>query len=182
MSEVQEHSSSHGLKTLVRRAGIRLDRDGVSRLFVQHASALGATDVRRVRGAPYTFRFSIEDPDKKVMWPQEGLVLVRSSDYWTRRVHLQKHNLTLLLVWKHDSIIPLPVLSLCDGHWHAARTNTKPRPIRNRYTAPLLLGELLCGNQRAYDELEHLPDPTKYRYLKRVHELMHREKGRPLAV
>ena len=182
MREAPDHRSSSRLKLRGHHAGMRLDREGVTSLFLQHASALGATDVRRVRGAPSTLRFSIEDPDKQVMWPQEALVLVRSSDYWKKRVHLQKHELTMLLVWRHDSIVPLPVLSLCDGHWHAARTNTKTHAARNRYTASLLLGELLCGNQRAYDELEQLPASTRYRYLKRVHALMHRERGRPLAV
>lgn len=160
----------------------RLDRAGVARLFVEHAQALGASSIRRASHAPYTLHLSILDPDRGLMWTQTALILVHSSDYWRRRVHLLNHDLTLLIVWKHDSIVPLPVLALDSGHWHSARTHTRKRATLNRYTAWLLLGELLCGMQSAYDELEKLPYQTRHRYLKRVHELMHRAKGRPVAV
>jgi hypothetical protein len=160
----------------------RLDRAGVKRLFVEHAEALGASSIRRAADAPYTFHLSIMDQDRGLMWAQTALVLVRSSDYWQQRIHLLDHDLTLLIVWKHDSIVPLPVLALDSGHWHSARTHTRQRTTRNRYTAWQLLGELLCGMQSAYDELDHISYQAKHRYLKRVHELMHRAKGRPVAV
>jgi len=150
--------------------------------LVEHAEALGASSIRREASAPYTFQLSILDPDRGLMWTQTALVLVHSSDYWRQRVHLLTHDLTLLIVWKHDSIVPLPVLALNSGHWHSARTHTIKRTTRNRYTSWLLLGELLCGMQSAYDELETLPYQTRHRYLKRVHALMHRAKGRPVIV
>ncbi len=105
-----------------RAAGNITDRAGVARLFVEHAQALGASSIRHAAGAPYTLQLSILDPDRGLLWTQTALVLVHSSDYWRQRVHLQPHDLTLLIVWKHDSIVPLPVLALDSGHWHSART------------------------------------------------------------
>jgi hypothetical protein len=160
----------------------QLDRVGVARLFVEHAEALGASALRRAVDAPYTFQLSILDPDRGLLWAQTALILVRSSDYWRQRVHLLAHDLTLLIVWKHDSIVPLPVLALDSGHWHSAKTHTKQRTTRDRYTAWMLLGELLCGMQSAFDELDRLPYATRHRYLKKVHALMHRARGRPVAV
>jgi len=160
----------------------KLDQTGIARLFVEQAEALGASALRRAVDAPYTFQLSIVDPDRGLLWTQTALILISSSDYWKQRIHLLSHDLTLLIVWKHDSIVPLPVLALDSGHWHSARTHTKKRTVRNRYTAWMLIGELLCGMQSAYDELNQLPYQTRHRYLKRVHTLMHRAKGRPVTV
>ncbi len=177
MREAQDHG--RGVR---RMPGMKLDRLGVARLFVQHAHALGASSIQQLPGAPSTYSVAITDHDRGVVWTHTALILVRSNDYWTKRVHLLRHDLTLLIVWTHDSILPLPVLALDSGHWHSARTHTKQRLSRNRYTAKMLLGELLCGIQSAYDELETLPYQTRHRYLQRVHDLMHRAKGRPLTV
>ncbi len=115
------------------------------------------------------------------------LILVRSSDYWQRRVHLalQKQNSTLdlLVVWEHDSCIPCEVLALKTGILHTPFAVTaQSLTIRNRYTSRILLGQLLCGVQAGYDTLEKLPRSTQYRYLAHVATLSKRTRGRPLKV
>ncbi len=115
------------------------------------------------------------------------LILVRSSDYWQRRVHLalqkQHSTLDLLVVWEHDSCIPCEVLALKTGILHTPYAVTAQSLIsRNRYTSRILLGQLLCGVQAGYDTLEKLPRSTQYRYLAHVAALSKRTRGRPLKV
>ncbi len=110
-----------------------------------------------------------------------GLVLVRSSDYWTKRIHLARMRPDLLIVWTHDSCVPVEVLSLKTGVLSPAYGGPAVTK-RNRYTASVMIGQLMCGLQSAFDTLETLPEATKYRYLARVKELTKRPRGRPLKV
>jgi len=50
------------------------------------------------------------------------------------------------------------------------------------YTARIMVGQLLCGVQSAYDELATMPRSTQYRYLANVAALSKRTRGRPLKV
>ena len=113
-----------------------------------------------------------------------ALLLVRSSEYWTRRVHLalqHRHtSLDMLVTWEHDSCVPCSVLALKTGIMHSAYATPAPITGRNRYTAPLIVGQLLCGVQSAYDMLETLPRSTQYRYLAQVAQLSKRARSRPL--
>ena len=115
-----------------------------------------------------------------------ALILVRSSEYWTRRVHLalqqRRVTLDLLVVWEHDSCVPAQVLALKTGVLHDVYAVAVPITSRNRYTARLILGQLLCGVQSAYDLLATLPRSTQYRYLSHVAALSKRRRGRPLKV
>jgi hypothetical protein len=113
---------------------------------------------------------------------QYAVILVRSSEYWQKRIHLVQMRADLLIVWEHDSCLPIDVLALKTGMLHPAYGVATTPDKRNRYTASILIGQLMCGLQSAYDALEALPDATKYRYLARMRELTKRPRGRPLKV
>jgi hypothetical protein len=85
---------------------------------------------------------------------------VRSSDYWYKRVHLAQLRPDLLIVWTHDSCVPVEVLSLKTGVLSPAY-GCPPVTSRNRYTANMIIGQLMCGLQSAFDLLETLPEATK---------------------
>jgi hypothetical protein len=151
-----------------------LDRAGVATMLWQQSDNL---DITAIGGTPSPFSFQITRRGYQLY----GLVLVRSSDYWTKRVHLAPVRPDLLIVWTHDSCVPVETLSLKTGVLSPAY-GCPPIEKRNRYTAPVFIGQLLCGLQSAYDALETLPEATKYRYLARVKELTKRPRGRPLKV
>src|SRR5262245_43442970 len=133
-----------------------LDRESVLLMFLEHAPKLDAREIAPGRG-PYTAHLTLKGQR------YYALVLLRSSEYWGKRIHTYKHSLTLLIVYEHDSCIPFPVLCLKDGHLYDAYALTKAPTKRNRYTASILLGQLMCGSKDAYDLLEHIPWQTKYR-------------------
>lgn len=151
-----------------------IDRQGLAVLLLQQRQALGIEQICLVHG--YTFRMMMNGIE------EQALVLEKSSDYWQKRIHLQNHRHSLLVVWKHDSCVPLSVLALCNGRYYSPLAS-KEVAVRNRYTAQVLLGQLMCGIQSAYDRLEQadIHPSVKYRYLAKVHALSHRKRGRPLA-
>src|SRR5579859_2212526 len=152
-----------------------LDRESVLLLFLEHANKLNAADIRPGRG-PYTLSVTLKG--KRFY----ALVLQRSSLYWSKRVHTYKHPLDLLIVYEHDSCIPFHVLCLRDGNLYDAYVVSKSPAKRNRYTASILLGQLMCGSKDAHDALEQMPWQTKYRYLAKRNALMQRRKGRPFKL
>ncbi len=152
-----------------------LDREGLATMLWQQAENLDITAIGAV-AAPYSFALTRRGQQ------HYALILLRSSDFWQKRVHLARLRPELLVVWTHDSCLPIEVLSLKTGVLFAPYAVSASIEKRNRYTANILLGMLMCGLQRAYDALECLPDATKYRYLARVKALTKRPRGRPLKV
>ncbi len=157
-------------------------REGLTALLFQQAALL---DIRSIEAgaaggaSPYSFHLTMDG-----VW-YAALVLARSSDYWYKRIHLAapERRPSLLIVWDHDSCVPVHTLSLRDGQRYgkyAASPERDPGVARNRYSAQVLLGQLLCGIQTAYDRLEHVHPSVKYRYLAKVHALSRRQRGRPM--
>ncbi|HVB20576.1 MAG TPA: hypothetical protein VNG51_01340 [Ktedonobacteraceae bacterium] len=156
------------------------DRDALVTLLLQQSGPLGLERIEPLAtGGAYAFVLVLRGQS------YHALVLVRSSDYWFKRVHktVEKTGQTpdLLICWEHDSCCPIDVLALRTGDWHPA-LNSRAVAARNRYTARVIVGQLLCGLQAAYDALESYPEGTRYRYLAKVAELSKRERGRPLKI
>lgn len=153
----------------------QLDREAILLMFLEQAKKLDARDIRPGKG-PYTAWVTLKGQQYYTLF------LERSSDYWSKRVHTFKHALTLLIVYEHNSCIPFAVLCLKDGNFYDPYVVTKEPVKRNRYTASILLGQLMCGSKDAYDALERMPWQTKYRYLAKRNALMDRRRGRPLVL
>lgn len=157
------------------------DRDALVTLLLQQSGPLGLERIEPLAsGGAYSFALVLRSR------AYHALVLMRSSDYWFKRVHMTVAETgiqapDLLITWEHDSCLPLDVLSLRSGDWHPAYSSTSITK-RNRYTARVLVGQLLCGLQSAYEDLESFPEGTKYRYLARVASLSKRDRGRPLKI
>ncbi|HVB20592.1 MAG TPA: hypothetical protein VNG51_01420 [Ktedonobacteraceae bacterium] len=156
------------------------DRDALVTLLLQQSKPLGLERIEPLAtGGAYAFSLVLRGRAYR------SLFLVRSSDYWEKRVHktVEKTGQApdLLVCWEHDSCCPVDVLALRTGDWHPAY-NSRTVSVRNRYTAQVIVGQLLCGLQAAYDDLADYPEGTKYRYLAKVAELSKRERGRPLKI
>lgn len=115
-----------------------------------------------------------------------AVVVVSSFEYYQRRYHLAKELPTLCLCFVHDTVIPLPCLSLVKGN--LALAYELPEKITNvetqrtsRTGSQVLLGMYLSGVRVAQDLIDDLPATTRKRYLKRVESLGKRARGRPVS-
>ena len=154
-----------------------IDRAYVKSIFYAHAGTMRISDITST-GRPYQFACRLN-------WqPQIACLLVNSSDYWIKRMHLQKHSITLFVVWTHDSCLPYAVLCLKDGKEYRPYTCAVDTTKRTKRTARAFLGQLLCGVQSAFDTLnaKDMPYQSKRRYERLLDAYAHRTKGRPLKV
>jgi hypothetical protein len=151
------------------------DRAYVKSLFLAHASKAHVSDIVPA-GKPYMFTCRLSG------YPQTACMLVRSSDYWTKRMHLQTHAITLFVVWSHDSCLPYTVLCLEDGREYMPYACALDTSRRTKRTSKAFLGQLLCGVQSAFDALKVMPYQSRRRYERLLDLYAHRLKGRPLKV
>ncbi|HVB20388.1 MAG TPA: hypothetical protein VNG51_00395 [Ktedonobacteraceae bacterium] len=121
--------------------------------------------------------------------PVQGVVLVRSSDYWEYRLHMQRSSVGLVVCYRHDSVVPVHVLALEDGRDYECEdlpgkyaSLDVVRAERSRHAAKVFLGALLCGKKAAHDLLLNMDESTRRKYEARMHRYQRRQPGRPLAV
>lgn len=109
-----------------------------------------------------------------------AVILVQSSDYWTKRYHLANPRPSMVICYEHETCVNLPVLSLHDGVLFApCRLPLWFTGYEQRVTergARVFLGALLSGVGSAHEQLDHLPRSTKYRY--QVKMAQHRKRAR----
>lgn len=153
------------------------DRETVALLLLQHVPRLHF----QVEAGPAAFTYRLE---REGQW-YTACVLVRSSDYWRFRLHLTNPHISMLVCLLHDSCVPMPVQSLGDGYFYTPyETPSWYQLEASRFTsktAPVLLGQLLCGVQAAYERLQAFTCPrTRSRYLARLHEYSQHKQGRPV--
>jgi len=117
-----------------------------------------------------------------------GVALVRSSDYWEYRLHLQRGAIDLVVCYRHDSVVPVHVLALEDGRAYEPEdlpgkytTLDAVKAEHSRYAAKVLVGALLCGKKAAHDLLLAMPESTRRKYEAKMHHYQRRQRGRPLA-
>jgi hypothetical protein len=149
------------------------NRQDVACLLLRHASRLGVT----VEPGPGSYRYRMGLVGETYV----GCVLVRSRDYWEKGLQ-EAAALTLLVVRRHDSCVPLSVLDLERGYLYRPYETPpwySPHARLTSKTAPVFWGQLLAGVDEAYQRLSQLPRSTRARYLARLRALL-RPVGRPL--
>src|SRR5579863_3682362 len=95
------------------------DRDALVTMILQQSKPLGLERIEPLStGGAYAFSLVLRGRAYR------SLFLVRSSDYWEKRVHktVEKTGQApdLLICWEHDSCLPVDVLALRTGDWHPA--------------------------------------------------------------
>jgi hypothetical protein len=157
-----------------------LDRDRVLSLLISHAEALRVHIVK----AHHQYVLTLEVAGVSY----RACLLSRSSDYYEKRMNLQPRPVSLLICAEHDSCVPLSVLALDEGYQYAPREVPHWYTPEKRFTtrgSRVFLGQLLCGMQAAFDELDDrhkMSRATKYRYLARLRAYLKRKQGRQIAV
>lgn len=116
-----------------------------------------------------------------------AVVLVSSFEYYEKRYHIAKSVPSLVICYEHNTVLPIPVLSLRAGN--LAEPYELPETINNiaaqRFTktgSRVLLGQYMCGVKDAQSYINNeLPTTTRKRYLTRAKELAKRKRGKPVG-
>ena len=116
-----------------------------------------------------------------------AVVLVHSFEYYEKRYHVAKQKPTLIVCYVHDTVVPVPVLSMRAGNY--AKAYELPEEIENVETqrgsklgSQVLLGMYISGVRLAQTIMKELPVSTRNRYLQKVEDLGRRKRGRPVGV
>jgi hypothetical protein len=118
-----------------------------------------------------------------------AVVLVSSFDFYEKRYHIAENVPTLVICYEHNTVLPVPVLSLRAGNF--AKSYELPDEIKigeietQRYSktgSKVLLGMYISGMRWAQTYInEDLPATTRKRYLARAKALAKRPRGKPVG-
>jgi hypothetical protein len=154
------------------------ERD-ILHMFEARAENYAAKDITHLRGRAYSLVM------EGVQYTS-AVILLNSFQYYELRYHLAKAKPDLIICLKHDTVVPIPVLSLKAGNF--AKPYERPEEITDvavqRFTktgSRVLLGMYLSGMRYAQDLIKDMKQvTTKARYLQKAKDLSRRKRGRPV--
>lgn len=123
--------------------------------------------------------------DERHMREVVAIVLPESFDYYRLRLNHGKHRIDMLIVERHNAMLPIRCVSMEESHEYAAhslpRTSRPTIKRRNTEEANLFVSQLILGVKKAYAELEQMPLRTQQRYLQKRDSYLRPRVGRPWA-
>src|SRR5258706_11145824 len=129
------------------------------------------------------YRYVIQDETKGK--ELTAMVLCNSWDFYEYRLNRGKQRIDLLIVQRHNAVVPLPVLSLEASREYTpgnvpelGRANAK-KP--NHEETMLLASKLLLGIEGGEAELQKLSPRSQQRYKQRCRQYLRPRTGRPWA-
>ncbi|GCE04239.1 hypothetical protein [Dictyobacter aurantiacus] len=158
---------------------IRSQRDRVARQFEQELIRLGVVVERRLSNYRYIVRDLIEH---KVY---RAIVLVTSFDYYEYRLNVGQKRIDMLIVQRHNAVVPVTVISLEQvmkvAPLDAPTLHREHALRRNHEEANLLLSKYILNFESAFEELAKMNPRTKQRYDRRRELYLKSKQGRPWA-
>jgi hypothetical protein len=150
----------------------------ILRMFEARADNYAVKDISHIRGRAYSLTMEGKH--------YNAVVLFSSFQYYELRYHLARQKPNLVVCYQHNTVVPIPVLSLKAGRH--AKEYELPEDITDieaqRFTKTgcrVLLGMYISGVRRAQDIIKDLESPTtKARYLQKAKDLSRRKRGRPV--
>lgn len=118
-----------------------------------------------------------------------AVVLLTSFDYYEKRYHLGKVLPSLVVCFEHNTVLPVPVLSLRAGN--LAKEYELPISVelsdlevkrRSKLAHKVLLGMSMSGMKAAQAIVRKLPETTQRRYTSEIKALGKRGRGRPVGL
>ena len=118
-----------------------------------------------------------------------AVVLLNSFDYYTKRYHLGKIVPSFVVCFEHNTVLPLPVLSLRAGN--LAEPYELPLTVeladlvmkrRSKLAHKVLLGMALSGMKAAQAIMRDLPETTRRRYTSEIKAFGKRGRGKPVGL
>lgn len=132
---------------------------------------------RRFSNYRYLLRDDVQQRQRR------AIVLVSSWQYYEYRLHRGRWAVDLLIVKRHNAVVPCSVLELETGI--ESRPGKVPaiersqRTRRNREEVKLFVSKLLIGLDGADKELEAMTPRTQRRYLALLNQYLRPRTGRP---
>jgi hypothetical protein len=146
-------------------------------MFEARADNYVVKDISHIRGRAYSLTMDGQH--------YNAVVLYSSFDYYELRYHLAKVKPDLIICFHHNTVVPIPVLSLKAGRF--AKEHELPEEIKDireqrvtKVGSRVLLGMYLSGIRLAQDIIKDLKPTTKARYLQKAKDLSRRKRGRPV--
>jgi hypothetical protein len=116
-----------------------------------------------------------------------AVVLSDSFAFYELRYHLAQQKPTLVICYMHNTVLPIPVLSMRVGNF--ARAYELPEEIEDieqqrhsKLGAQVILGMYLSGLRAAQTIVKSLPTSTRDRYLRKAKAFGRRKRGRPVGL
>jgi hypothetical protein len=153
-----------------------LERD-VFRLLMARRDSYDVTNVVPIQGRTYSMSMNGRD--------YNAVVLIHSFQYYELRYHIADIAPELVVCYVHDSVLPIPVLSLRVGNF--AQPYELPENITDipsqrttKTGSQVLLGQYISGVRAAQEYIKDLPVTTRKRYQARARMLAKRQRGKPV--
>jgi hypothetical protein len=158
---------------------IKEKREQVAYQFELEAVRLGFVVERRRSN----YRYIVTDQQQKKEYT--ALVLPSSFDFYEYRINLRKRRIDLLIVERHNAVVPIRVVSLSQVEdyppLHVPVLTRSKAKRRNHEEKGLLLSKLILNFESAERELAMLDPRTRRRYRAEMREYLHARIGRPWA-
>jgi hypothetical protein len=164
---------------MAERQTERQKREAAAYQFELQADKLYLAVCKRLTNYRYVIHDETKDKELTAM------VLCSSWDFYEYRLNRGKQRIDLLVVQRHNAVVPLPVLSLETSREYTPGTvpdigrahARKP----NHEETMLLVSKLLLGLDGVEIELERMAPRTRQRYLQRCKTYLRPRVGRPWA-
>jgi hypothetical protein len=155
------------------------ERDVIHALRAR-ADNYGISNITLISGCLYSLLMNGE-------W-HDAVMLLHSFQYYEKQYHITtKRKPTLIVCYEHNTVVPIPVLSMRAGNF--AKAYELPEEIDDIETqrwsklgAQVLLGMYISGVRLAQTIIKELPSSTRNRYLQKVEDLGRRKRGRPVGI
>jgi hypothetical protein len=147
-------------------------------LFLARVDNYSVTNVAHIRGRAYSVTMNGER--------YNAVVLPNSFSFYEKRYHLAKQRPDLVICFEHNSVLPIPVLSMKAGRLAqkydlpTGITNVEKQRHRSKIGSQVLLGQYMCGMKEAQALVNGFEPTTRKRYLQRAKDLGKRRRGRPV--
>ncbi|HLI06504.1 MAG TPA: hypothetical protein VKV40_08050 [Ktedonobacteraceae bacterium] len=129
------------------------------------------------------FRYVVRDGQTGTQ--HTAIVVPYSFDFYTFHLHQGKQHVDMLIVQRHNAVVPVRVLSLENVTSYAPLDvpliERQTRKRRNHEEMCLLVSKLLLNFESAHEELARMPERTRQRYLHRAQCYLKPRIGRPWA-
>lgn len=149
----------------------------ILRMFEARADNYAVKDISHIRGRAYSLSMAGKQ--------YNAVVLHTSFQYYELRYHLARHKPNFIICFQHNTVVPIPVLSLKAGR--LAEAYDLPEEIKDieaqrfgKTGCRVLLGMYISGVKYAQEIIKELNPTTKSRYLQKSHDLSQRKRGRPV--
>jgi hypothetical protein len=164
----------------MQRLTERQRRQNVMRQFeMQLPKLAGYAIVRRLSNFRYILHDDVQERERNTM------VLLSSWDYYESRLHRAKWPIDLLIVQRHNAVVPCSVLELATGVEHrpgkVPEIERNERKQRNHEESMLFVSKLIIGLDGVEHELSAMPKRTRQYYKALCEQFLRPRIGRPWA-